>query len=391
MKIAIVGIVDTFAGGTMSLINLCHSLQKFDSTNIAVFGLSSGETEGFQRIQKELANINIKIKKEPIFYFFKPKIKIVRIFVRLISLIFNIYSLIKYIKHENIDIIHTYDSYANFIGTIAAKFSGAKLVYTAHLESDIDYRFSPLRPKFLLRQADLIITTCKDYIQAGLQCRLESKKMIDIYTGIRNFGSYVENEELSFADYQLNRENGRSIVALVGRVDVQKGHELMLEAVKRNRDLFQGILILFVGDVGINTRYVERLRDIIKANDMGDIIKITGAVSSVSKLLQIVDLIILPSLYESIPMILLEAMNAGKPIVASNIGGIPELIKDDETGYLFNIDDVDSLARKISELILNPHVGERFVANGKKLLNENFSIDKMGERHMAAYRSLLMA
>ena len=388
MNILIVGIVDTFAGGTMSLINLCHSLQKYEKTTVKVFGLASTETEGLKRIKKELQSVNIDLIIEPAFYFFKTKNRIISKIHRLFSIILNIFKLRRYIKEMDITVLHTYDAYANVIGTVAAKFSGIKLVYTAHLASDIDNRFNPVRPKFLLRQADTIITTCKDYIRVGLECGLDAKKITNIYTGVRNFNLYGESEVLSFSEYQLSEHERRSIVALVGRFDSQKGHEILLEALKRNKEDFRDVLILFVGDTAVNSIYTEKLRNTIQANELSEIVKITGVASSINKLLQISDVIILPSLYESVPMILLEAMNAEKPIVASNIGGIPELVKHNETGYLFDLDDVDALAKQISYLILNPDVAEMFAINGKKLLEKNFSLETMGEKHMAVYRGI---
>jgi len=389
MKILAVGNIETFAGGTMSLINLCYSLQKYEKITIEVFGLVTDESDGFHRIQKELTALKIILKKEPVFHWIKPKNKILRKANRIISLILNIYNLIKYIKSKKIDIVHTYDSYVNPIGTIAAKLAGVKLVYTAHLESDIGQQNNLWRAKSVLNQADAIITTCKKFIEAGIQNGLDLKKMINIYTGVRGFDNYQEENSLNFTEYRLNHIKEKPIIVLIGRMDQQKGHQIIIEAVRQSPEFYANTEILFVGDINVNIEYVNQLRIKIEEYNINNIIKITGIASSIKQLLCLADVVVLPSLYESVPMILLEAMQAGKPIVASKVGGIPEIVIDGVTGFTFELNELHTLTSKINTILCDPLVAQKFEREGRRLIDNQFSLDNMAKDHVKVYKKLI--
>jgi glycosyltransferase involved in cell wall biosynthesis len=389
MKILVIGTLETFAGGTMSLINLCISLKEYENISVQVFGLANDDSLGFNRINKELKAHKIALIKEPVFYWHQSKIGILRKASRLVSLLLNVYHLIKYVKNNNIDIIHTYDSYVNLIGTIAAKLTGAKIVYTAHLETDIGPQYNIWRPRLILKMADVIITTCKDYIRAGILNGLDSRKIINIYTGVREFESYQEENSLSLTEYELADNKDKTTMALIGRMDEQKGHEIVIEAVRSSPEFFSKALILFVGDTGVNPQYVERLKTKIEKYGINDIIKIAGTASSIKKLLKVIDIVLLPSRYESVPMILLEAVQAGKPIVASKVGGIPEIIIDGVNGYTFDINDPHSLTLKIKKIVNNPSKVDTFIKAGQLMLNNQFSLKRMAQNHSQVYRSLL--
>ncbi|HKQ33642.1 MAG TPA: glycosyltransferase, partial [Thermodesulfobacteriota bacterium] len=102
-----------------------------------------------------------------------------------------------------------------------------------------------------------------------------------------------------------------------------------------------------------------------------------GQRNDVRELLLGCDLFVLPSLFEGLPLSVMEAMAAGKPVIASDIGGVNELIRDGETGYLVPPGDTHALARSINTLISDPALARRMALAGKTLVEKEFSADSM--------------
>lgn len=388
MNLLLTGLINTFAGGTMSLLNLCHALKNYDDIRIMVFGISTGDSDGVRRIREELKHLGVKLKEEPEFYYGYVNKGIARRVNRVTSILYNVHSVAKCIEENDIDIVHNYDSYANVIGTVAAKLTGRKVVYTAHIETDLLYSFNLFRPKYLLSHADAIVTTCADFIRAGLKAGLDASKMRVIYTGVRKFDDYLEEQELNFADYTLNYNSRPYLISLIGRVDRQKGHDLLIRGIHKYREKFASSIVLLVGDKNVNKEYVQELETLISRLELTSKVKITGTASSIARLLKISSVVVLPSRYESVPMILLEAMEVGTPIVASNVGGIPELVSHDVSGLTFDLEDIDALAKNILRIIENPDLSVKFRDNGRKILDTQFSLREMGARHRELYFSL---
>ena len=112
-----------------------------------------------------------------------------------------------------------------------------------------------------------------------------------------------------------------------------------------------------------------------------------GNIPDAGKYNSIADLFILPSNYEGLPMVILEAMSAGKPVVASNVGGISEIVTDGENGYV--VDNApEAFAEKISYILENQEVYDLFSLNSKKRFFKDLTIDKMVTSYLENIQSL---
>ena len=179
----------------------------------------------------------------------------------------------------------------------------------------------------------------------------------------------------------LSRDGSRPIVLATARLAAQKGLGYLLDAVSE----LPAIQLVIAGDgpdLGDLEAQAQRLA-------LGDRVDFLGHRDDVAELLACADVVALPSLYEGLPLSVLEAMAAGKPVVATAIGGTDEAIVDGETGVLVEPRDAAALAEALDGLISDPARAARLGAAGRRHVEENFASAQMVERVMHVYDELL--
>jgi glycosyltransferase involved in cell wall biosynthesis len=185
---------------------------------------------------------------------------------------------------------------------------------------------------------------------------------------------------------------GDRAIATVGRLDEpKKGLAVLLRAVARLARDMQGM------DGGPSFRLVmvgegparQALEALTRAHEIGHLVRFAGERRDVGDLLPAFDLFAQPSLWEGFGVTVLEAMAAGLPVVASRVGGIPEIVRDGETGLLVPAGDADALAAALLRLLEDPGLAALMGRAGRARLEEQFGIDRMVDETAALYRELL--
>ncbi len=171
----------------------------------------------------------------------------------------------------------------------------------------------------------------------------------------------------------------------VGRFSSEKNHTGLLRAAERiaveSPEL--DFRLVLVGD-GLEKSAVETLA---ARGAMGSRIWFTGHQSDVRQFFERADILTLPSWSEGSPNVILEAMAAGIPVVATRVGGIPDLVSDGQTGYLVEAGDEDALVERLRQLIGDRELRERLGAAGREKVKE-FSVERHRERLLAVYRKV---
>ncbi len=176
----------------------------------------------------------------------------------------------------------------------------------------------------------------------------------------------------------------RVVGVIVARVDGRKGHDTLLHACARLRDL--PFTLLVVGD-GIARPELETLAQQLELGT--DRVRFLGARNDVPDILAAADLFVLPSLSEGMPLSVLEAMAAGLAVVATRVGGLPELIPDAKHGSLVSVGDSNALADAMRELIRDEAKRASVGAAARARVEQHFSFDAMGNAYTRLYRRLL--
>ena len=282
---------------------------------------------------------------------------------------FELKNLIKQVKP---DIVNLNSSKVGVLGSMAAKASKVpKIIYTAH-----GFVFNePLNPitKWIYKLAELfnskrvnkIITVSEYDKQTGIKAGIPEKKMTTIHNGV-NPVSYLSKDD---ARAKLNIASDKPIIGCIANFYHTKGVDILIQAMTK-----VDAHLIIIG----NGHLRDELDEQIKKLDLQDKITLLGSIDNASQYLKAFDLFALASRKEGLSYTLLEAQAAQIPIVATKVGGTPEIIQHSINGYLAQAENPDDLADKINQAIKKPLASN---------LTSDFTLDNMVSRTIAVYNS----
>lgn len=298
----------------------------------------------------------------------------------------NIYKLVKLFKQERPDVIHTHVYFAATIGRIAARLAGVKVIIH-HVHSTYWHYSSKnlLVERFLSVFTDKIIC-----VSRGVQNFVVSNERINsartevIYNGIsrKNVTGDLDSIKLT-----LGIQKDRLVIAMVASLFKNKGHKILLEAIALLKERYSLITCLIVGAGPMESE----LKELVKQKNLDANVLFLGERQDVPEILSVTDIFVLTSiLREGQPLSVLEAMACGVPVIASRIGGIPEILCDQENGILVPAQEPQLLADQIEILILDPAKRKRLGQAGKKTFDESFDAKIMIRKIEQLYEESLM-
>lgn len=295
------------------------------------------------------------------------------------------------IKIINPDMVHLHSSKAGVLGKLAAYINKKPCIYNAHgwafsmNISDKKKRIYALIEKYTSVFCDIIVNISDyEYKLAEKYNIASAEKMVIIHNGIDigRYNKYKYNKNEIFEE--LNIPNDSFIVGMVARISEQKDPVKFIEIAKKVCGKYDNAYFILVGDGELR----DNIDFMIKKYKLEDRIKITGWVDDVNKYISVFDIGILTSKWEGFGLVLTEYMSASKPIVASNVGGIPELIKDKYNGILVDIDDTCEFEDAIIELYNNKELRNEYVEKSLSILSKKFNISTVIEKHEVIYNKL---
>jgi len=309
---------------------------------------------------------------------------------------FNLYTLalagkiIDVVKYEHLDILHVHYAIPHAISGYLAReiLNGSapvKLVTTLH-GTDItlvgmEPSFHPL-VKFSLERSDAVTAVSGHLME-------KTRQSFDIATPISVIPNFVDTElykreECPKLARRLDAEGDDAILMHVSNFRPVKRVQDCIRILAEVRKKLKAKLVL-VGD-GPDRSDAERL-----ARDLGvfEYVHFLGKQSALPEILSTADIFLLPSQQESFGLSALEAMSCEVPVVATNIGGIPEVVRHGETGYVAELGDVDRMARYCIDLLTNPKKLAAFRLASRKRAEEHFNIDLIVPMYENLYKSML--
>jgi len=196
---------------------------------------------------------------------------------------------------------------------------------------------------------------------------------------------FVPNGHRALARRRWGWKEDELLIGVVANLRPEKGHITLLKAVPAVVRRFPRAHFLLVGPDPL--RQGERLRAM--ASDLGPHVSFLGDCSEIPELLAALDVFVLPSLSESMPNSLMEAMSAGQPVIVSAVGGCKELVLHGETGMLVPPQDPETLAKQIVQLLEEPELRERLGREARNHAEAEFDIKQAVVRLEAIYDELL--
>ena len=292
---------------------------------------------------------------------FAPNIKGLR---GLFFLISSTFKLIRMVHHYNIDIVHAHFLLPpGLIGVVVGKVTGKKTAVTAHGSDLLIQADKPiLRPliKFVLKNTDYVIVVNNTLKYKALEMGVDSKKVHVTANAVNTVKFNPQNKDLP-SDIQLNHD--KPVILFVGNLVFQKGVKYLLEAKKLMKCDSE---LLIVGDGPLRHELEKKVED----EAIGDVLFI-GARRDVDKIMPFADLFVLPSVSEGFPITILEALASGLPVVATNAGGIKEVM-DESVGLMVEPSKPAEMAMAMDTILENRELRDVMsIAARKHSMNYN--------------------
>ena len=283
------------------------------------------------------------------------------------------------------DIVHTHGYFASVIGRLSAKKAGIPIIF-AHVHSTYwDYKKKHILMERKLSRFTHKIICCSRAVENFVKDieKVGDGKTLVIYNGVDEERFYPMEDAPSIRT-ELGIDEKALVVGTVSSLTPHKGHEYLIQAASLVKEELPSAKFLIVGDGPLRTE----LEDQVKNFSAHPFIMFTGTRKDVPKILSVMEVFVLPSSSrEGLGIAIIEAMAAEKPVVATDIGGIPEAVKKGETGFLVSPGDPGALAKAIIELLQNPEKAKEMGKKGRARFKEKFTRKKMLSETDALYQS----
>jgi glycosyltransferase involved in cell wall biosynthesis len=308
-------------------------------------------------------------------------VPIISLHKRLVIDPLNIALIIRAVNKLKPDIIHTHLG-GDIYGILAGRLNKVPIIVsTEHNVNKSAKKSAELIKKINLKSVSKIFAVSSAVREDAInRYRLNPDKITIVYNGVDS--NFFDQSTVS--DWLPGRDNSEKVViGALGRLSPQKGFMSLIEAAAKTKNKNYLIEIGGVGEMAGELR--KRIKDLELINR----VRLVGPVNTKNFLSQ-VDIFVLPSLWEGLGLVILEAAASAKPIIASATGGILEILNEDNA-WLFPVGDDDALAQKIDFLINNLEAPEtKFkIEAAKNLVSEKFSLEKMVAKYSQWYEALL--
>jgi glycosyltransferase involved in cell wall biosynthesis len=301
------------------------------------------------------------------------------------------------LRKGRIQIVHSYNFYGNVFSIPAAKIAGVPVVIASIRDLGIYLRPAQLRvQKWVCRFADRIVVNAeaiRDWLVAD---GYPMDKIVVIRNGVdvTRFGGHSDGAALR-REFDLPRD--APLVVMLSRLNPKKGIECFLEAAALIHRQCPEVCFLAVGEAyargdgefHIDPVYRQKLQDRVMELGLGRCFRFTGMREDVPEILAAAAVSVLPSFSEGVSNTLLESMAAGVPVVATRVGGTPEVIRDKEHGLLSPPGDPEAIADSVRTLLHSPLLAARLSAQARERVVREFSFDAVVRRTQDLYLELL--
>ena len=289
----------------------------------------------------------------------------------------------RFLEEQKIDIIHTHGYKSNLyaVGASLGKSKNISLITTCHnwLGDSPKMRFYAWLDKFLLNRFNKVVAVSDTLKQEILRHNIAPTKVLTIHNGIdiHRFDNHKKTHSIK-KDFGIRED--WNVIGTVGRLSEEKGLIYLIHAAERVLKDNPQVVFLIVGD-GPLREALERKYNLAH-------IIFTGIRNDVPDLYRCMDIFLLPSLKEGLPMVLLEAMASRLPVVATRVGAIPSAVKDGDTGLLIEPGSEEEIERALLHLLNNQALAKSIGQNGYRHVKKHFSSETMARAYLNVYREL---
>jgi glycosyltransferase involved in cell wall biosynthesis len=294
--------------------------------------------------------------------------------------------LVRLLRRERISILHAHCFDPTAIGLVAARASGVEFIFTRHHSNHhvrLGKKWHTRIDGWSARHANHVIAVSGDTrrIMTDIEGVPQSNITV-VYNGMEPLPA-PSAEHVAKLAQELAIDDG-PVILMLARFHPEKGHIHLLEALPEVNSRLGPVTVLLAGD-GPYRKEIERY---VVDKGLSHIVRFLGQRTDVSDLIELSSLVVLPSLAESFGFAVLEAMSLGKPVVASRISGIPEVVDEGKTGLLVAPGDPAALADAICRILESPGLGNALGEAGKQRAAQ-FTFERMIRGYERVYEEVV--
>ncbi len=296
--------------------------------------------------------------------------------------------LYRLLKREEITILHTHLIQADVCGFLAGKMAGVPVIIsTKHNPDKFRKRFSICvwLDGIFSNHSDRVIAVSyavKDFLIRWE--KIHKHKFTVIHNGI-DLEEFNIDADIPEKKKELGINLSSQVVGSVGRFDEQKGYMFFLEAIPKILESVPDVKFIFVGDGPLQSK-LEKLSRKLKVNRN---VIFTGIRRDIPEILSVMDIFVLPSIFEGFGIVLLEAMAMGRPVIASRVGGIPEIVAHGLTGVIVEPANPSGITSSVVKLLKNPMEAKRIGDAGRREVEKRFTAGAMARKIENVYDEIL--
>lgn len=297
-----------------------------------------------------------------------------------------------FLRRHRVDIINTHSSKDSWCAGFAAKFAGtAKVIRTRHLSIPIKKSFES---RLLYGSLPDAVVTTGESLRRHIVDRvdLDPDRVVSIPTGIDLARFNPDEIDGSGVRAEFGADDTTPLIGTVGMLRHMKGHVYLIEAAAEVLKEYPKAKFVIVGDVAFASTMKERLAT--RAAELGvtDRLIMAGYRNDIPEVMASLDVFVLPSInHEGVPQVVTQAMAMRRPVVATDVGAVSEQVTNGRTGVLVEKANAQQLTQGILTLLKNPDTAAVMGENGRRLVEERFSLDSMLDSTQRLYDRLLSA
>ena len=292
------------------------------------------------------------------------------------------------LDRQNADIVQTHGIKSHFLVSLLRKRNFRWIAFHHGYTSE-NFKMQVYRQfdRWSLRHCDQVVTVCEEFARKLVGQGVRRERIFVLPNSVKTDGDDSYRTPTGNGNGRWRKSPGEWIVLAVGRLSSEKGHRYLIDAVskisRKAPDLKMQVLIAGKGPAD------KKLQRQVNKKGLDERVKLVGHCPDVSEMFSIADLFVLPSLSEGSPNVLLESMAARVPIVATNVGGVPEHVSDGESAILVPPRDSESLAAAMTQLLFDRSRAAQLASAAFEKARLVFSSAKYDERVLNVYARLV--
>jgi len=290
-----------------------------------------------------------------------------------------------FLRKNRINLIHSHNYKANFVAALVSRRNKIPFIATNHLwtKANFKLKFYEAIDAFILKYfAKKVIAVSdeikKDLLKAGVPIR----KITVIPNGIEIKKDTSLQQDIKS---KFGIQNGAIIIGVIARLSPEKGHIFLFEALREVIKSFPNVVLLVIGDGDLRRNLEEKVCEL----GLDKNVIFTGYQRNMQEIYPALDIVVQPSLREGIPITILEAMSYGKAIVATDVGGVGNLIHNKETGLLVSPGLSQGIKEAIEALCADTQLRKQLGENARRFVCENYSLENMANSYRRIYEQVL--